>query len=209
MNLFKKIYDDELFFEKWFQRYHNSDNFLEYVWPDYEFDYGNLVEDNINITQKYIEDWKLKKTKKKSEIWFNQQLDYLINLFDNVSNNFDSKVNVYRKVTIRNEQLDEFIKKTKEGSHLDGYNGLGVCWSWDSSKANAHWGEFDNSSQVLIQGLVDFKDCDIEESLLLNFCPVLGSDESEIRLSEGVNIFIRNIIIEDDLVIEINKEIRS
>ena len=77
----------------------------------------------------------------------------------------------------------EFTSLTKRGRLEEGYDGLGVFWSWDLNNAEAYWGG--KGASVNLQARVALSEIDLESTLLLNLDYELGERETEIRLYEG------------------------
>ena len=74
-------------------------------------------------------------------------------------------------------------------------NGVGVCWTYRKGGSDAYCGEhFPNSSVIIFKGFVDSNDVEWNDTVELNLAM---PDEYELRLKEGANVEIDEVIIDD------------
>jgi GNAT superfamily N-acetyltransferase len=66
--------------------------------------------------------------------------------------------------------------------------GIGNCWSWEESAAQAHWGTGHGDEDYMLRAEVSESAVDWDMTLFLNLDPSTGDDEKEIRLQEGARI---------------------
>ena len=108
----------------------------------------------------------------------------------------DNKLYVYRMITV--ESIPKYIyylEKGKPTTDFKGkrYKGLGIYWSWDKTKADAHWGY--EGKTILLTGLVGINDIEYKNTALKNLNPGLGEAEAEIQVKKGASIEV--IEVED------------
>jgi hypothetical protein len=121
--------------------------------------------------------------------WFDVRLADFKQQFNLVANIQGNEISTYRQIVV--DDSSEFIAQTTAGRLLDGYEGLGVYWTWSTGKAQAYWG---GSGQALtMHARVHLKDIDVRETLLLNLHLALGEDEAELRLKEGADVYLTKI----------------
>lgn len=102
------------------------------------------------------------------------------------------KLLIYREMTVPN--VNKFLTLLKKGEVVEGYKGIGICWSWDKYRAEAHHG-YDYKFSVVLTALVDFKDINLNATARKNLHPALGSDEAEIEVKKNAKLTI--IKVED------------
>ena len=74
-------------------------------------------------------------------------------------------------------------------------NGVGVCWTYRKEGSDAYCGEhFSDSSVIIFKGFVDPNDVDWNDTVELNLAM---PDEHELRIKEGANVEIDEVIIDD------------
>lgn len=119
--------------------------------------------------------------------------------FDNSATDDGDKLIVYRCLSVADQ--DEFLFHIAHGEPAEGYDGLGVFWSWDKDKAGCHWGSGSSgqgSGDVVVEALVSTSDVDIAATLELNLSPSTGEDEAEIRVKEGCKLEVLGVHTSDD-----------
>ena len=121
--------------------------------------------------------------------------DNFISDFDNKANDDGNKLLIYRAITVAD--VGEFLFHVANGEPLEGYDGLGVFWSWDKDSAQAHWGG-SSGEEVVIEAMVNVNDIDAKLTLELNLHPSLGEDEAEIRVKPGAPIEVLGVYVEQD-----------
>ena len=104
----------------------------------------------------------------------------------------NGKLLIYREITVPN--VNKFLTLLKKGEVVEGYKGIGICWSWDKNRAEAHHG-YDHKFSVVLTALVDFKDINLNATARKNLNPALGSDEAEIEVKKNAKLTI--IKVED------------
>lgn len=76
----------------------------------------------------------------------------------------------------------------KQGKHL------GIYWSYDADRADAHWGDHVAGSEVFVlESEVSPDKIDWEMTLIMNLDPLIGDIETEVRLFMGVPLKIKNV----------------
>lgn len=135
LDIFCDIYD----FEDWYKEYKDTDNFEEYMWADEAL---NELEEEL-LDQRYlireVEIEKDKLLRAKSREWFNHRIEEFYAEFSEIAKIIGDSIVLTRVITIK-DIFSEFLENAKN-SNYGKYNGIGVYWSWDGSKAQAHWGE--------------------------------------------------------------------
>jgi hypothetical protein len=190
--LFSHIDFHDHFFEKWYEEYKDSDNFEDYMWYSMDEDIEEHKEENPHLTEEELKQWECKELKEKARDWFLSHLEDWENQLDSKCTYDNDHIYVYRSITVLNP--NEFIENLKNGIYSNGYNGLGIFWSWDESKAESHWGSFsDGEIDILLKAKVHRSFIDCDTSLILNFSPSLGLDEAEFQLMEGNEIYLLSI----------------
>lgn len=193
--------DSEELFEQWYEDQKDSDNFEENVWyhqddeiEEYRID-NNLEEDSDELNK-----WIKEELKNKARNWFDDRWDDLVeNMWDF---DYGNTIRIYRMITVDN--VDLFINNLKQGKYLKRFKGLGIFWSWDKNKAEAHWSE--GSTELLIEADINVQSIDIESSLLKNFNHSLGLEEAEIEVFAQSDIFVSNVTdVKNNISYEINQ----
>lgn len=192
MNLFDFLtnnIDKDEFFEEWYKESIDSDNFIESVWWEMDNDLEQYAAENdLSEDSPEYKAYQEKTLREKSESWFQDRWDELEeNMWDY---EFDKVIPVYRVITVDN--IEEFIEISKNKKYIKKFKGLGQFWSWDRSKAEAHWSE--GKHEILLIGAVDPKDIEIKVSMHKNFNHSLGLEEAELQLSEGQDILLMEIL---------------
>jgi hypothetical protein len=193
---FEKINRDFYnFFETWYEHYHDEDNFDEYICLNEDEVIEQYIEENE------LDESDLKPDEKEKIIEEKRRslgMDYLENLSLMIEEKFESKaqikgdyIRIFRDISVRDPKV--FIQNLKNNIYVEGFDGLGVYWSYDHHSAEAHWG-YDGGEIVTISALVKIEDLDLEEILMINLSPSLGYDEAEVCLKEGT--VLRNISVE-------------
>lgn len=118
-----------------------------------------------------------------AELVWDRYADFMSQFLSHAEDH-EGKLMAYRCIGVDDEE--EFIFHIANGSPVEDYNGLGVYWAWDESKAQCHWGA--GASSVTIHALVPFSSIDPWTTLELNCHPTLGEDEAEVRLKEGAPV---------------------
>ena len=73
---------------------------------------------------------------------------------------------------------------------------MGVCWSHDEHKAEAHWGSFGNGHvKWMILSVATVDQIDWRSTVMLN---AYESEEAEIRLKNGISIPILGLKCGDE-----------
>jgi len=104
-------------------------------------------------------------------------------------NQQSDKIQITRHMNVLDS--DTFTQGLNKKQYTKGYKGLGLCWSWDGDKAEAHWG----GAGVLVEMFaeVSIAAIDIKDTLFLNLDYSCGEDEAEIRLKEGSRVQLKMI----------------
>ncbi len=171
--LFKEI-DLDNFFHKWFDEYLPSDNFEELIGFD---------EDEFEDEEKSSS------LKEKAHDYFFDRIDEFINDFEENAIVQDGYIICQRNIMVRDE--DEFIFKISQNVYVEGYDGIGIFWSWDHSLAESHWGNC--GVEMAIKAKIPIESIDIYRTIMLNFCPSIGRNEAEIRTKKGSPVFLIEI----------------
>jgi len=134
----KDIYD---FLEDIYDEYNKSDISIDKIYDDdlidNEEDFIYYVSNNYDIDYINIID----------QSYWNEIIDVLYDSENNM-------INVYREMTIPGS-LEELEKRVQE------YDGVGNCWSYDESAAEAHSGDWsDDYQRVLLIGKVNVSSVD-------------------------------------------------
>lgn len=104
------------------------------------------------------------------------------------------KLIVYR--CISPDDVDEFIFHVANGEAIEGYDGLGIFWSFDEKKAGCHWGSGSSGrshGDVTIHALVSVGDINVERTVMANLFASTGEEEAEITLKEGAKLEVIGI----------------
>lgn len=204
--IFNKLQDDNTMFEKWFEEYEGSDNFLENIGSEdeeqleekFELEicesenypkcryYKDLKEVDKKEYLKLLEEYQNKKIKEQAETWFYDRQYEMINDFEKHASITPQGLVCYRTLTV--EDTDEFLLLISIGEYQEPYTGVGIYWAFDENKAEAHWSQSKN--KITLKALIPFSAIDQDKSFILNFCPSIGSEEAEIRVFEGSEIII-------------------
>ncbi len=180
MDLFEKFASSE-YFEKWYECYRDSDNFEEYVW--YTMDERREELESDELTEDEIEKELERELKRYAQDWFEDHIyECLHGIEDKIKGD---RILLCRALTVKCRET--FLENCKN-NHFPEYLGIGVCWSWDHPKADAHWGSV--GKLIEVYGYVKVSEIDWDRTINLNLCPVLGFDEAEIRLKSGAEIEI-------------------
>lgn len=110
----------------------------------------------------------------------------------------NGKLLIYRVLTVPN--INKFLTLLKKGEVAEGRKGIGIYWSWDKSRADAHWGG-SHKSWVTLTALVDFKDISLNATARKNLNPVLGEDEAEIEVKKNAKLTIIKVEDNNDQVV--------
>tara|TARA_Y100000034_G_scaffold136985_1_gene217992 strand:+ start:761 stop:1381 length:621 start_codon:yes stop_codon:yes gene_type:complete len=195
MEILEYLKNEDLFLE-WYERYQDSDNFDEYIWlsderrEELEEELkegleGEKPEDFDKLLEEKVEE----ERERLAEEWLEDRLYDLIFEMEKECKILGDSIELSRRLTV--EDISKFVKDLEEGKFQGNYNGVGLYWSWNHSKSEAHWaGE---GVDIEIKALVKIKDIRLKESILKNLCPSLGEDEAEIYLEEGTSILITEI----------------
>ena len=75
---------------------------------------------------------------------------------------------------------------------------LGIYWSIDKNKADAHWGKFGPKYpvQATYEGIIDLKNVDWRKTIFARMDMSLGDIESEITFIPNGKIFIESVYVE-------------
>lgn len=204
--LFPKIKSNDSLFEKWYENTSDNDNFKEYMGFDEDesveaFDHDFCDDDeygryNKDMKDKYpkvynkkLGEYQDSLLKEKARDWFDDRLYEFEEDLNNIIELTDKGVICYRAICVPDKE--EFIFKLAHGVYLENYSGVGIYWSWDADKAEAHWG--DGSEHLVLKGIIPFSSIDQERTLMLNLDPAIGLEEAEIRVIEGSNVIITGI----------------
>lgn len=191
-------------FETWFADHSSSDNFEENVgfWSREEelfkesFIEDYLVENNLEqdkfdeMDNDFIQAYEKAKDERIKEFakeWFDNRIADFVYDFEKKTSFTEQGLICGRRMVVPDQ--DEFITLVSQGKFIKDYTGLGVCWSWDIDKAEAHWGSSEGVS-VLVKALIPYSGIKLLETFLLNMDSSLGENEAEIRIESGVEIEI-------------------
>lgn len=97
----------------------------------------------------------------------------------------DGKLVVFR--CIEHPKPEQLLRQIEAGRGRGYRSHLGLFWAFIRSAARCHWGSGTNS-ELHLTGLVDLSAIDIKGTVLANFHPEVGQDESEIRLLKGAPV---------------------
>lgn len=202
--IFSKI-DIQKHFDKWFEDTKGEDNFdNEIGFYDHEqekfkenFIEKYCIKNDVEISsfketkkfEKEFEEAENEKIKELAYDWYYDRLGEFVSEFNKHGQLTDQGIICAREIKVNDK--DEFLFKLAHGTFLDGFDGLGVCWSWDHKKAEAHWGE--GKEKVVLKGIIPFSAIDQHQTFWLNFNPSLGAEEAEIRVNPGETIFLIEI----------------
>lgn len=104
-------------------------------------------------------------------------------------------IEIYRAMSVDDNWIEHLQKQGKR---------LGIYWSWDINRAEAHWG-FNHQKEVILTAIINEKYINWKETFELNLDLSLA-DEKEIRLYKNTPLEITNINIDgEDLDIDILK----
>lgn len=200
----------EEFYQKWYNRvshesFEKHEAFLGIDEDDQEswqedFDEEEIEESDCSTNgelkdrfpkkyNKKWEDFKKAKIEKTVREWFDEQLNLFSAEFDRHTAFKNGHVIGYRKICVKN--IDDFIQNLTQKKYQPGFAGVGIYWSWDLLRAEAHGG--DGSYPVTLEARIPLSSVDLLETVLCNLDPSLGYDEAEIRLIEGGEIELLSV----------------
>lgn len=169
---------DEIFLR---ERNNSTDSFLAYEYcSETGIEMDEFEENNLDETEDYIE-WA------KYEIKFK-----LEEIYNDISNSMDynGTINIARVMTVDERWLNAFEHhKTR----------LGIYWSWDHDRAEAHWGQ-NKSNIIKIFGRVQTKYINWEQTLLANSDFNIGRDEAEITLHPGTPVHVYDVVLNGEYI---------
>jgi len=121
---------------------------------------------------------------------FEDLIDEQINTYTYDIINDDEILTIYRSMMFDEMEKWGFLggylgHLEKQGLHL------GVCWSYDFDRAEAHWGH--GGSEYVLESEVDVRYIDWSTTLIMNLHPTLGYEEAEVRLYKGTPLKITGI----------------
>lgn len=185
--IFLTDYCSDKFFERWLEEYRDSDNFEDNIgFSNHENFLDELEEEDLSLEE--IENLFNKEVEKYAYEYFQ---DRIYECTYDIEEKIEGRHIILCRAIVCNRK--RFIKNC-ESDHFPGYSGIGVYWSWDHSKAEAHWADSKNGSELVeIFAKVAITDINWDETILLNLSPSLGIDEAEIRLHEGAQVDIIKI----------------
>jgi hypothetical protein len=93
------------------------------------------------------------------------------------------------------EDVEEFVEALKKGEYLEGYEGVGIFFSWNQDAAECHWGE--GSETVTVKALIPYTSIDIKRTARANMS-LSSFEEEEITLKAGAKILVDEILSEDN-----------
>lgn len=209
-------------FEDWFYSQKSSladDSFMYSMWPEYDEDsFDNEVNDLINsqdIDSEKVDSFKKEyfenQLKEKSKNVYDDQFWNFLTELDEYLNIENDVVTVYRAMNIPKNQFDQFIHGLNNNSFINDYLGIGVCWSFNKNKAEAHHGHVDGPSiAILITGHFPLSSLNLKRTFELNMDLSCGFDEAELRINDHELIHITEIEnLEDSSVMSLNLLVNS
>lgn len=111
------------------------------------------------------------------------------NNFSKIAKIENGMLALYREITV--ESIPRFLYFLQKGKTIPSFKGIGIFWSWDKDKAEAHHGYVGHA--VLIKGLVKLSDINYASTALKNLNPALGVPEAEIQIKKGSLVYITEV----------------
>lgn len=203
--LFTKFNPSDLF-EEWYEETRGEDNFeenmgfydhvreefKEEVIRDYLFD-NNIDREDFSEEDKdfklFYEKQEEERIKGYADDWFYDRLAGFTSDLEKKTEFNDQGIICRRALKVDDE--GEFIFHLLYGLPIGDFTGLGVCWSWDKSKAEAHWGK--GSILMEVDAIIPWSAIDQRLTFSLNMNPSLGEDEAEIRVHESVELLVLGV----------------
>jgi uncharacterized protein YaaR (DUF327 family) len=177
-------------FETWFEEYKYSDSFEEYMrFDEREIELREEMEldgeDSKNIKEE-VE----KELKSYALDWYDERLCEFLDGIESTGNLLENSVRCMRVITFKEDELIQCIQNNNYGE----YSGVGIYWSWDHSKAEAHWGSFSKGYEdIYIVSIIPFSCIDWKGTFLANLAPSTGYEEAEIKVKEGSIITVERV----------------
>lgn len=216
--IFNKIPTND-YFEKWYQDTYCEDNFAENVGfyshleDDFleevkeEFATDNNIElekidENSKEFKKFFETKKDDKIKEYAEEWYENRLSDFLYSLEKIGEFTESGIICSRVITV--DDKEEFLFLLINNVFMKDYNGIGVYWAWDKSKAEAHWSN--GKHAISLKALLPYAAINQESTFLLNMSPSLGMEEAEIRLHDGEEIEVVSV---DDVIFDTPLKIKA
>jgi hypothetical protein len=116
--------------------------------------------------------------------WYDFSFD-----FEHKATEKDGKLVIYRMISVNS--IPRFLYFLGKGKVIPGFKGLGVYWSWDKNRADAHWGS--GSKDILVTALVSPNDISYKQTAFKNLNPSLGEDEAEIEVKPAAKLLITSV----------------
>lgn len=107
----------------------------------------------------------------------------------------DGRLFIHRCIAVKD--MDSLVDSLSRGKLIGKYKGLGIYWTLDYAKAECHWAHPDKYEKLILTGTVDLDAIDIRGTVLANFNPDLGMEESEIMVKEGAKIRLTDLSVDD------------
>ena len=120
--------------------------------------------------------------------WVQFELETRMDSFKEIISDLseDNSIDVYRAMTVD----DDYLEKLKYGQ----VNRLGIYWTYEEDKAEAHWGyNQEKTNEIILQIAIKEEYIDWVDTFRLNLEHEFMNDESEIRLFKNTPIQIKNI----------------
>lgn len=176
-------------FDEWVKHYGGIKQLIQdYDWHIGEW-FANEVDedefevDDINLSEEEIENLPEAEKEKYRRKWLEDQCLELAE--DHLRDSYNEIVWEHRH---RGESFDVYRTISLESLRDLKTKGIGIYWSWDESKAEAHWGN--GGTQYTLRARVNDADVDWNRTLYANLDPSLGEEEAEITLKEGIPVKI-------------------
>ena len=134
---------------------------------------------------------------------FEDRLNELIDVYTYNVILYDGTLTIYRAMTFDEVKNWGFLGDYLDHLRVQGKH-LGIYWSYDTDKAEAHWG--DGGVEYLLQSRVNARYVDWESTLTMNLHPTIGYEEAEVRLYKGTPLYIE-AVWKNGVEVEVPKEI--
>ncbi len=216
--IFNKIPTND-YFEKWYQDTYCEDNFaenvgfyshledelLEEVKEEFSSDNNidlDTLDENSKEFRNFFEAKKEEKIKEYAEDWYENRLSDFLYSLEEIGEFTDCGIVCTRAITV--DDKEEFLFLLINNVFMKDYNGIGVYWSWDHGKAEAHWSS--GTHKISLKALIPYSAINQESTFLLNMNPSLGMEEAEIRIYDEEEIEVVSV---DDVIFDTPLKIKA
>ena len=189
---FEETKDEDNFEENMGFYDHKKEEFKQEVIQDYLFD-NDLDREKFSeedeAFKRYYAEKEAEKIKDYADDWFYDRLADFTSDLERRTETHELGLLCRRAIQVDDE--GEFIFHLLYGLPIGDFTGLGVCWSWDKDKAEAHWGK--GAVLMEVDAVIPWSAIDQRLTFFLNMNPSLGEDEAEIRVMDGAELIVLSV----------------